>query len=273
MTTRGALHEARIATLLRAGFRTWDEWGARSDAAHGVETLLRQEAHRIACTVAMLEAAPRRLLEIGTGYLTLAGTLRHAFPQATIAGVEHPGRAYVFAPTYRKALEAARVVFATTDLVVDGLPFRARTFDAVVFAEVIEHLPPSAVPDVLAEIGRVLMDDGVLVLTTPNLTSWTNRELVLRGHSPHQSPLRAIDGTYAHLRLYTMAELTELCEAVGFRVTRRAFVDQVAAGISPLRRGLRAVLAPARGAWPVLRDTCMVQAVRAGRGGGGPCPP
>src|SRR5207302_2056469 len=83
--------------------------------------------------------------------------LRHAFPQATIAGVEHPGRAYVFAPTYRKALEAARIVFATTDLVVDGLPFRARTFDAVVFAEVIEHLPPSAVPDVLAEIGRVLM--------------------------------------------------------------------------------------------------------------------
>ncbi len=125
MTTRGALHEARIATLLRAGFRTWDEWGARSDAAHGVETLLRQEAHRIACTVAMLEAAPRRLLEIGTGYLTLAETLRHAFPQATIAGVEHPGRAYVFAPTYRKALEAARIVFATTDLAVDGLPFRA----------------------------------------------------------------------------------------------------------------------------------------------------
>src|SRR2546429_5223207 len=75
------------------------------------------------------------------------------------------------------------------------------------------------------------------------------------------------------LRLYTMAELTELCEAVGFRVTRRAFVDQVAAGISPLRRGLRAVLAPARGAWPALRDTCMVQAVRAGLGGGGPCPP
>jgi hypothetical protein len=102
-------------------------------------------------------------------------------------------------------------------------------------------------PDVLAEIGRVLVGDGVRVLTTPNLAAWTNREMVLRGHSPHQSPLRAIDGTHAH-------------------------VDQVTVAISPLRRGLRAVPAPARRAWPALCDTCMVQAVRAGRGGGGPCP-
>ena len=267
------MNEARIAALLRERLRAWDEWSARSFAEHGSGTLVRQEAYRIARVLALLDAAPRRLLEIGTGYLTLAVTLRRVFPRATVAGVDHPGRAYVFVPAYRKALEAARIVFAAADLVVDGLPFRTRVFDTVVFAEVVEHLPPNAVPDVLAEIGRVLVEGGVFVLTTPNLASWTNRELVLRGHSPQQSPLRAIGGTYAHLRLYTMAELVELCEAAGFRVTRRAFVDQAAVGISPLRRGLRAVLAPARRAWPALRDTCVIQAVRTGRAGGGSSAP
>jgi hypothetical protein len=126
--TRGPadVNEACVDALLRESVRAWDEWRAGSLTEHGAEATVRQEARRIARTLTLLDAAPRRLLEIGTGYLTLAGTLRHAFPQATITGVDHPGRAYVFTPAYRKALEAARIVFATSDLVVDGLPFRAR---------------------------------------------------------------------------------------------------------------------------------------------------
>jgi SAM-dependent methyltransferase len=261
-----SVDEAALAQALRETFHTWDEPSASSAAEHGHDALVRQEAHRLQVTIGLLEdAAPARVLEIGTGYLTLAVALRRAFPRARITGVEHPGRGYVFTAAYGRRLADERVALAAADLLADGLPFRDGVFDAVVFAEVVEHLPPHTVPDVLRDIARVLAPGGRLVLTTPNLASWTNRELVARGHSPQQSPARTIDGTFGHLRLYTMAELVLLLEGAGLRVRRRDFFDQVAVAISPVRRVLSAATAPARRWWPALRDTCAVVAERRAR--------
>ena len=264
MSAGGRMDENAIAALLGKVLRSWDRPGMESCAAHGTEALIRQEASRLAQTVAFLDDGPepRRLVEIGTGYLTLASTLRHQFPEAEMIGVEHPRRPYVWLPEYRARLTEERIRLVAADLVGSGLPFRSQIFDVAVFAEVVEHLPPHAVPAALAEISRILAPRGVLVLTTPNLAAWSNRELLLRGHSPQQSPSRIIDGTYGHLRLYTMAELVALLEESGFKVVRRTFIDQVAVGISLIRRVLRALLWPARILCPSLRDTCMVRAVR-----------
>lgn len=140
------------------------------------------------------------LLEIGTGYLALATVLRRRFPTAEFMGVEYPSRRYVWTDTYRERLERERIRLVTTDLIGCGLPFRARSFALVTFAEVIEHLPPQTVPGGLAEIRRVLVPGGALLVTTPNLASWYNRELLLREDSPgQQSPALVIDGSYGHL--------------------------------------------------------------------------
>jgi SAM-dependent methyltransferase len=48
----------------------------------------------------------------------------------------------------------------------ESLPFGDRTIDVIVFCEVIEHVEsPTAV---LAELRRVLRDDGLLILSFPN---------------------------------------------------------------------------------------------------------
>ena len=53
-------------------------------------------------------------------------------------------------------------------------PFADRAFDRVLAFDVIEHLDDAA--HLLAEIGRVLADDGLLLLTAPNAeTSWKKR--------------------------------------------------------------------------------------------------
>ena len=260
-----SVDEARVADALRETFHTWDEASARSAAEHGDAALVRQEARRLRVTLSLLGETPLgRVLEIGTGYLTLAVTLRRMFPRALITGVEHPGRPDVCASAYGQRLAAERITLAAADVAAGGLPFRDASFDAVLFAEVVEHLPPNAVPEVLHDIARVLAPGGRVILTTPNLASWTNRELVVRGHSPQQSPARTIDGTFGHLRLYTMAELVGLLEGAGLHVRCREFFDQVPVGISPLRRALAVGLAPARWRWPTLRDTCAVVAERPG---------
>lgn len=53
---------------------------------------------------------------------------------------------------------------------VDGanLPFEDNSFDAVVFFEVIEHVPEEEVETLIKEIGKVLKPGGVVLGSTPN---------------------------------------------------------------------------------------------------------
>jgi SAM-dependent methyltransferase len=253
-----------IVPVLREIFRVWDHRAAEGYDNHGAESLIIQDAHRIAHTLAMLDGlkAQHRILEIGTGYLGLVVTLRRRFPEAQITGLEYPGRRYIWTQDYRMRLATEQIHLVATDIVRSGIPFRSKTFDLTILAEVIEHLPPHAIPALLAEVARTTASGGSLMLTTPNLASWTNRELLLRGDSPgQQSPALIIDGSYGHLRLYTMEELVRLVEAAGFQVIRRAFIDQIQLGISQVRRLIRMMLTPAKVVLPSLRDTCVILAV------------
>ncbi len=254
-----------LIPVLRTMFQVWDDRVAEGVRNNGVDALVVQDAHRIAHTLAVLDEqrSPRRILEIGTGYLGLAAALRRRFPEAYIAGVEYPGRRYIWTKDYQARLATERVRLVATDIVRSGIPFRSQTFDLAVFAEVIEHLSPNALPALLTEIARVITPGGGLLVTTPNLASWVNRELLLRGDSPgQQSPDLVIDGAYGHLRLYTMDELVRLAEGAGLRVFRRTFIDQTQLGNSRIRRLIRAMSVPAKAVWPALRDTCVLLARR-----------
>jgi len=57
-------------------------------------------------------------------------------------------------------------------LVADAtdLPFPKNSFDCVVCSEVIEHIPEDE--KALSEVRKVLKNDGVFIITTPNWLSW-----------------------------------------------------------------------------------------------------
>lgn len=254
-----------LIEILREYFEIWDDRVAEGVRNHGAEALIAQDVHRIARTLALLDGQnpPRSILEIGTGYLGMVAALRKWFPEAWITGVEYPERRYIWTKDYHARLAIARTRLVAADIARSGIPFRSGTFDLVMFSEVIEHLPPQTLPAVMMEIARTLMPCGRLLLTTPNLASWINRELLLRGDSPgQQSPDLVIDGSYGHLRLYTMDELVRLAEASGLHVTVRAFIDQMQLGNSSLRRLIRAMQAPVKVVWPALSDTCVLLASR-----------
>ncbi|HEX6940818.1 MAG TPA: class I SAM-dependent methyltransferase [Longimicrobiales bacterium] len=62
------------------------------------------------------------------------------------------------------AANAVAVDYVAGDLT--ALPFAAGTFDAAFCISVIEHLPGERIPQALAELRRVLHQDGRLLLTT-----------------------------------------------------------------------------------------------------------
>jgi SAM-dependent methyltransferase len=192
------------------------------------------------------EAMITTLAEIGCGPDVLE---LGAYPYHLTAGLREAGFAVVGADLEPgrsgEVIEAFRLDVRRCDIEREKLPFPDERFDAVVVAEILEHLRVDPL-FALAEANRVLRPDGRLVLTTPNLYSAQNiaRFALGRGFSDpvaEFAKLRAV-GHMGHVREYAPREVASFLRYAGFRVGRHRFADYS----SPLRRRDRLKLAAAK---------------------------
>jgi len=128
-----------------------------------------------------------------------------------------------------KLLQTRGFRATTLDVSTERFPFGDSRFSVVIMSEVIEHLinPDHA----LSEIHRSLADDGLLILTTPNLASWYNRLLLLAGFQPVFSEISTIwtfgrprnlpmSRPVGHIRMFTPRALEDLLSFHGFDIVR-----------------------------------------------------
>ena len=86
-------------------------------------------------------------------------------------------------------------------------------FDAVVATDVLEHLrDPSRILDLLS---RYLVDDGILVVSLPNVAHVDARLALLSGHF-RMTDVGLLDNT--HLRFFTRESARDLLERNGFEI-------------------------------------------------------
>ena len=150
---------------------------------------------------------PGRLLDVGCAGGELAALLAtHGW---RVQGAEAE-------PALVEAARARGVDTRAVDLDRAPLPWSDGAFDAVVAAEVIEHVIDT--DHLLAEIARVLRTRGVLVITTPNLASLENRLRLLLGRYPMWMDV-GVEGT-GHLRYYTPGVLRRQLAQHGLTVER-----------------------------------------------------
>jgi SAM-dependent methyltransferase len=190
----------------RSGYASVD-LQSREKKAEKIRTIL--EAER--------ELRGAALLEIGVGSGAIAARLADAVtPSGEVWGVD---------------VRDSRVVtkgFRFGIVEDTSLPFDDRFFDVVVSNHVIEHVGPR--PEQLAhllEVARVLKDDGVAYLATPNrwallephfrlpLLSW----LPVPARTPYVRLARR--GRDYDCDPRTRAELLELCASAGLDATER----------------------------------------------------
>jgi ubiquinone/menaquinone biosynthesis C-methylase UbiE len=92
------------------------------------------------------------------------------------------------------------------DLNTESLPLENDNVDFVTPFEVIEHLWNK--DNMLREAYRILKQQGLFMLSTPNLAAWANRLLLLLGKTPYyydvspEKPLTKYG--YGHVNLYTL---------------------------------------------------------------------
>lgn len=107
------------------------------------------------------------------------------------------------------------------DIEQDHLPFPTNYFDTVLFTELIEHLRIDPL-HALREVYNVLKPAGKIILSTPNITP-VHRLRFLLGYS---IPSNIVDefkkldwlGHMGHFRLYSLKEIIDFLEYVGFKI-------------------------------------------------------
>ena len=148
-----------------------------------------------------------RVVDLGCGSGALLGQL--AGRAAYRAGVELSATA---------AAAAAKVADEVVNRPFTGpLPFPPASFDVVVCADVLEHLPEPAVG--LSAAAELCRPGGAVVVSVPNVAYWQARLRLLRGVWRYE-PSGLFDA--GHLRFLTRATLLELIAGCGLDVETMA---------------------------------------------------
>jgi SAM-dependent methyltransferase len=105
----------------------------------------------------------------------------------------------------------------------EQFPFAARSFDVVLFCEIVEHLLEDPL-FTLREIHRVLKPGGTLIVTTPNVARLENVARLLAGANIYD-PYSGYGPYGRHNREYTLSELRQLLMHAGFTVATAFSAD------------------------------------------------
>jgi SAM-dependent methyltransferase len=181
------------------------ELGAVDDAERRAEWrhYLAYHSRRYAALMLVVgKLAPQRVLNVGPMFETRL--LRETGAAVDTLGFPHP----LFPP----GVGERHIEADLNELAVDG----DASYDAIVMAEVIEHLYTSPVT-VLEALAGWMRPGGAIVLQTPNAVALHKRLRMLVGRNPIE-PIRADRSNPGHFHEYTIGELRDAAREAGLEL-------------------------------------------------------
>ena len=158
--------------------------------------------------VRLFPAIVRRFLDVGCASGEVGGAVRRAVEGATVTGIERDPAAAERARGRLDCVIESDAVAALRDLSDAG-----ERFDALLFADVLEHLDDPIGALVLAH--EIATPDATLVASVPNVGHLSLvRDLVLGRFDPLPAGL----ADAGHVRWFTRASLGDALEEAGWRV-------------------------------------------------------
>jgi ubiquinone/menaquinone biosynthesis C-methylase UbiE len=152
-----------------------------------------------------------RILDAGCGMGTLALSL--AKIGAEVVGVDLSMQAIANCRIMAQKLGLRNTDFQLQDLC--KLSFESNTFDCIICADVVEHVPDHA--KMTSEMARVLKPGGILVLSTV-LPTTTQRSFFYRARAENHRHVR--EG-------YTVDQLSHLLMSAGLHIRRVLYSDRL----------------------------------------------
>ena len=122
------------------------------------------------------ECKVNRMLDLGCGFGGMTKVVADFFSATEVYGADMNSDRL-------KVAEGRGLRTIRTNFEVDKLPFPSNYFDLVMSFGVIEHL--RYYDNLISESYRVINDEGYLLLSWPNLGSYTQRIALLLGYQPN----------------------------------------------------------------------------------------
>lgn len=222
MTRRIPTVEETLAYLSRFNFFERYAYGAREGEAY-----LTTHARRFVETLRQLPPLPSnpRILELGAVPYSMTILLqKYAGADVTPLSfyeVDVQESRHVLESPDRS--ERYEFLYSAVNVERDIFPLEDASFDLVLCCEILEHLliNPS---HMLFEAHRVLVPDGFLLISTPNVTRAENVRALHEGRNINDAYHG--NGVYGrHNREFAPAEISLLLEACGYTVFRNLTVD------------------------------------------------
>jgi methionine biosynthesis protein MetW len=150
----------------------------------------------------IISQAPGTILDVGCGSGYLAHLIKKEKPYFLVHGFD----------VSTEALKQAKALDKKYALNInhDSIPEKDTTYDLVVCSEVLEHLVN--VQHCLKEIGRVLKNNGKLLVTVPNFAFWKFRIDSLMGRVPY------VVSDEMHLQTFNKTLISSALFETGFEV-------------------------------------------------------
>ncbi len=136
----------------------------------------------------------------------------------------------------------SRVFIADLDFTPLAEAVEGKTFDVIVFGDILEHLRNPA--DILDESRRLLRADGYVVASIPNVAHGAIRLALLNGNFDYRE-LGILDET--HLRFFTLKTIEELFLEAGYEIRH---IDRTKVDVFDNTSELSAVPAVSRDEFP-----------------------
>lgn len=96
------------------------------------------------------------------------------------------------------------------------IPLRDKSIDIIILSEVIEHIPNKFTTNLLKRLHDLLVANGVLILTTPNISNYASRvRFLLTGE------IDLLD--WQHFQYFNYKKLEKMLKNTGFKVSRKNF--------------------------------------------------
>ena len=171
----------------------------------------------------------RKVLDVGCSVGTLGASIKKKNSDVKVTGIDADEK---MAEMAKERLD--KVVVGDVEILSVSEHFREKEFDCIIFADVLEHLRKPW--EVLKDYTQILNDDGVVVLSIPNVCHYsTIFSLIFLGRWPYRK--RGIHDK-SHLRFFTLKNIKEMLDYAGLKTTKVTCMYRLieSKGLGPFNR-------------------------------------
>lgn len=150
--------------------------------------------------------------------------LHRFFPHSTFTVLDHPQSPNFQNPDYLNLIRTRAYLHLEPGRLEEA-GGRGGAYEVIILGEIIEHLDPTVVAKVFADLRPLLAPGGRLLITTPNAGSIRDTILTLLGHDTQSPPIPEGTMGQPHIHLWSHPVLKLTLEHHGWENDRVYYYD------------------------------------------------